>query len=333
MTLAEAYARLNIVQKFLPVGSSNRPGTAIVPTYITIHNTANSGRGADALMHAQYLKSAEARQRQVSWHYTVDDHRVVQNLLSTEIGWHAGSREGNRQSVGVEICENEGIDTGAAVDRASLLSAILMHSLNVSPMRIVPHQFWTGKHCPHIILDSYPGGMKRFGEMATGYLTNLEAAQAPADAPAADRQWRQLVGAYAHAPIAYPQLKAVTLAQWILASDRGTTGLAATYMNYCALLWRPEMAVYASAVRYESADGAADYCAFASPEAFILGYWHFVDRAPYRGWEAHTDSAEAFIRFLADAGFDSSPEYAANVLARVDEANQMLSQTQDQAGS
>lgn len=39
MTQDEAYERLNIEIDLIPTGSSNRPGTRIQPTYITIHNT------------------------------------------------------------------------------------------------------------------------------------------------------------------------------------------------------------------------------------------------------------------------------------------------------
>lgn len=34
---------VNIIQDFIPVGANNRPGYAMTPLYITVHNTANTG--------------------------------------------------------------------------------------------------------------------------------------------------------------------------------------------------------------------------------------------------------------------------------------------------
>jgi N-acetylmuramoyl-L-alanine amidase CwlA len=58
MTLEEAFQKLNVVQDFVPTGSSNRPGRRLTPTHITIHNTDNAGPGADARAHARYIKGA-----------------------------------------------------------------------------------------------------------------------------------------------------------------------------------------------------------------------------------------------------------------------------------
>lgn len=38
---------VNIIQDFIPVGANNRPGYAMTPLYITVHNTANTAVGAD----------------------------------------------------------------------------------------------------------------------------------------------------------------------------------------------------------------------------------------------------------------------------------------------
>ena len=43
-----------------------------------------------------------------SWHYTVDDIKVIKQLPINEKGWHAG--KGNSSSIGIEICMHEGID-------------------------------------------------------------------------------------------------------------------------------------------------------------------------------------------------------------------------------
>jgi hypothetical protein len=176
MTQDEAFEQLNIIVDLIPAGSSNRPsslpgGDKIQPSFITIHNTANASKGADALMHAKYVKGPDARARKVSWHFTVDDKRCVKHLPTNEKGWHAGA--GNSKSIGIEVCENKGIDEDAAVERASLLAAVLMFALNIPPDRIVSHQHWTGKDCPHIILRR-PGGFNALREQAADFLSQLE---------------------------------------------------------------------------------------------------------------------------------------------------------------
>lgn len=177
MTQEEALERINVIVDLIPAGSSNRPsslpgGQKIQPTHITIHNTANAAKGADALMHAKYVKGPDARARKVSWHFTVDDKRCVKHLPTNEKGWHAGV--GNSRSIGIEVCENKGIDEEAAVERASLLTAVLMLALNIPPERIVSHQDWTGKDCPHIILRR-TGGFDAFRSQAADFLAEIEA--------------------------------------------------------------------------------------------------------------------------------------------------------------
>lgn len=169
--------RLNLKTDFIPAGARNRSGRPLTPTFITIHNTANASKGANALMHARYLKGSEAQQRLVSWHFTVDDVQCVQHLPLHERGMHAGTALGNAQSIGIEICENVGIDQPAANQRAALLTAALLSRLNLSVSHVVPHQHWSGKKCPHLLLDAN-GTIKNF--LA---LVKVELAALPATAP------------------------------------------------------------------------------------------------------------------------------------------------------
>lgn len=147
---------LNLETDLIPKSNSNRPGTAIKPLFITIHNTDNPGQGADARAHALYVKGAAAQSRKVSWHYTVDDKRCIKHLPINEIGWHAGSGAGNSQSIGIEICMNQGIDQEAANRRAATLAAILMYDLGIPLDKVVTHQHWTGKQCPRLLLADWP---------------------------------------------------------------------------------------------------------------------------------------------------------------------------------
>lgn len=151
---------LNLEIDFIPEFNSNRPRTKITPLFITIHNTDNTHKGADCLAHARYVKSKAARDRRVSWHYTVDDLLCVKHLPVDEMGWHAASSEGNRKSIGIEICMHQGIDQAAANERAAMLTAILMYDLDIPIERVVTHHHWSHKNCPRLLLDNGKPGRK-----------------------------------------------------------------------------------------------------------------------------------------------------------------------------
>lgn len=140
----------------------------------------------------------------------------------------------------------------------------------------------------------------------------------------------RLVARYRAARIAYPALKPVTLAQWTLESGRGTSRLATRHLNFAGLKWRSEMVGYATPVAYEASDGLDYYCAFASLDAFIAGYWKFLSRPPYDGWEARAaESPEAFLRFVADVYNPAGALYADRVLALLPEASRRLAEAPD----
>jgi N-acetylmuramoyl-L-alanine amidase len=135
----------------------------------------------------------------------------------------------------------------------------------------------------------------------------------------------ELVTRYKAAPIAFPDLKPVTLAQWILESGRGTSGLAMEHLNFGGLKWRSEMVGFATPVEFEAHDGHDFYCKFGSLDAFIVGYWKFLSRSPYDGWETRAaDGPEAFIRFIGPIYNPAGDVYVAQILALVAEATQRL---------
>jgi N-acetylmuramoyl-L-alanine amidase len=134
-----------------------------------------------------------------------------------------------------------------------------------------------------------------------------------------------LVARYKTADIAFPALKAMTVAQWILESGRGTSRLATEHLNFGGLKWRSEMVGFATPVEHEAHDGLDFYCKFASLDAFIVGYWKFLSRSPYNGWEDRAvQGPEAFIRFIGPIYNPAGLTYVNQILALVDEATQRL---------
>lgn len=144
---------MNIVRRLS--NNRNHFGTGNKKRYITIHQTANTSRGADALAHARYMNNGSP----TTWHYTVDDKRIVQHFSHDIMCWHAGDGrgKGNTQSIGVEMCVNSDGDYKKALTNLSNLVQYIMKVENIPPSNIVPHKRWTGKNCPSQILNGYAG--------------------------------------------------------------------------------------------------------------------------------------------------------------------------------
>lgn len=156
------------IEQRLITRTDNRPNEAFkdnTADYITIHETANKAPTATAESHASWLFRDGGAS--YSWHYTVDSQPVVfQSLRETEQGWHAGdgSGPGNKTSIGIEICVNDGGDFEAAREHAAELVAML-NEKGFGLQGTVPHQFFSGKHCPSQILDNdlWDNFLKRVG--------------------------------------------------------------------------------------------------------------------------------------------------------------------------
>lgn len=113
--------------------------------------------------------------------------------------------------------------------------------------------------------------------------------------------YQELVDAIKRTDIKYNKLKPAMLAQCMLESGRCTTNLAKLYNNGAGMKMRPEMVGYAESVYYKTGSeptGGADFCSFKDADAFVKGYWHFLSRSPYKGWESHTNSCEEFLAFV-----------------------------------
>lgn len=146
--------------------------------WITVHETGNRSRGADAAAHGNYLAGPN-RPMSNSWHYSVDENEAVQSYEDIKQCWHSGMGRdhGNLNSVAIEICVNSDGDWLGAVENAAALVRILMERHNIPLSRVVQHNYWSGKNCPQQIRRG-EGGItwSKFLEMVV--------AGTPASAPA-----------------------------------------------------------------------------------------------------------------------------------------------------
>ena len=116
--------------------------------YITIHETANTGKGADAQAHANL--QSRVNPRAASWHYQVDDKQAIQSFSHDFQLWHAGDSKGtgNLQSIGIEICVNSDGNFAKAIDNAAALVRKIMKDEGIPLSNVVQHSKWSGKNCP-----------------------------------------------------------------------------------------------------------------------------------------------------------------------------------------
>ncbi|WP_240517012.1 peptidoglycan recognition protein family protein, partial [Bacillus pseudomycoides] len=141
---------------------------AMTPEFITVHNTYND---ASAENEISYMIG---NNNSVSFHVAVDDKEAVQGIPFDRNAWHAGdgNGNGNRKSIGVEICYSlsGGDRYYKAEDTAAIIIAQLMEQFNIPISNIRTHKSWSGKHCPHRMLDE--GRLDHFIEKVNNAFNN-----------------------------------------------------------------------------------------------------------------------------------------------------------------
>lgn len=154
--------KATVIVDIIPKGNHEiRPGTKINPKFITYHNTGNSGRGANAKAHNTYIHNMASYHPKdtthVSWHLSVDENYIYQHLPFDENAWHCGDgsekNSGNMTSIGIEICEHvDQKNYHQAEENAIALGKYIASELKINIKNHVPHQKWSGKFCPRVIL-------------------------------------------------------------------------------------------------------------------------------------------------------------------------------------
>lgn len=135
------------------------------PKYVVIHNTANN---ASANNEIAYMRR---NNKEVSFHYAVDDKEIVQGVEENRNAWHAGdgNGKGNRHGIAIEICYSKsgGKKFDAAERNAAELAASILKRYGWGVDHLKKHQDFSGKYCPHRTLDM---GWQRFVDMVQAAL-------------------------------------------------------------------------------------------------------------------------------------------------------------------
>lgn len=139
--------------------------------YLVIHDTGNSGVGANAIAHAKYFGGGD---RQASAHYFVDEKGSVQVVEDDRASWHCGDGRGkngitNENSIGIELCINKDGDYHLAFINLAILTAQLMKKYKIPLSRVVRHFDASGKICPRSMSANGWEEWKEFQELLQLY--------------------------------------------------------------------------------------------------------------------------------------------------------------------
>lgn len=158
----------------------------MVEEYITIHNTAMDAPASNEINYMIGNNSA------TGYHFAVDDKEVIQGLPLDRNGFACGDGKygnGNRKSISVEICYSR--SGGEKYKKAEALTiklvAQLLHERKWSTDRVKPHQFWSGKYCPHRIFDNKEWNSIISRINAELQVLNGKKAVTPVSAPVSER--------------------------------------------------------------------------------------------------------------------------------------------------
>lgn len=138
----------------------------MTPQFIVVHNTANDATARDEIA---YMIS---NNKEVSFHYAVDDIEVVQGISENRNAWHAsdgGQGKGNRKGIAIEICYSKsGGDRFIKAEQNAIeLIVDILKRYNWGVDKVTKHQDYCGKYCPHRTLDM---GWDRFIKMVEAKL-------------------------------------------------------------------------------------------------------------------------------------------------------------------
>jgi flagellum-specific peptidoglycan hydrolase FlgJ len=141
--------------------------------------------------------------------------------------------------------------------------------------------------------------------------------------------WNQFVSAVSTAKIEAPDLKKVYLAQCMLESGHGTSLLFTKLGNPTGLKWRDELQAFANKkflITPTEPEGAY-WCSWKTPEDAVNGYWKFISRSPYAGWQQHKNDPLGYLKHIHSCGYATDENYVKKVSGCFKEAENLLKET------
>ena len=219
----------------------------------------------------------------------MDDKVIYQHLPLDENGWHAGDGAGgtgNRESIGIEICENQDGNRSRAEANAAWLTAKLLEAYNLGLNRVKQHYDWSGKNCPRV-LRSRKNGWADFLNAVQQNLTPAEGTPIRGEARATVEQARE----WARRRQAHQRFIDIAAVYWSYGEKTGIrpevlyaqSAKETAFGRYGGAV-KPEQNNWAGIkVRQPRGEAAEDFESFATPQEGVRG--HFNHMAAYLGLE------------------------------------------------
>ena len=139
--------------------NNRRPGFVMTPKYLTIHSTGNPSSTAK---NERAWLTNPTNDRTASYHIVVDEKEAIEVLPLNEVAWHAGdgNGQGNRASIGIEICESG--NRAKTLQNAVKLVTKMLKERNWGVEKLRRHFDWSGKICPRILQPNNWAGWNKF---------------------------------------------------------------------------------------------------------------------------------------------------------------------------
>lgn len=143
--------------------------------FLTIHQTGNTKKGANAQMHANLQSGVYG----ASWHYQVDDKEAIQSFEHGYSCWHSsdGRGNGNLNSIAIEGCINEDGNYVQSIKNMAELAAIILKQEGIPISNMKQHNDWdikNRKNCPAQIRAGKDGiNWTKFVQMVQDNLNKL----------------------------------------------------------------------------------------------------------------------------------------------------------------
>ena len=163
---------MNYIVDHIPITKNDpkrRPGIKMTAEYLTIHSTANPR--STARNERGWLVNP-SNKRTASFHIAVDDKESVECIPLNEVAYHAGNRNGNYKSIGIEICESG--NRQKTLQNAIWLTAKMLYERNWGIDRLKRHFDWSGKICPGIMASNNWQGWAEFKQNVANELEKIK---------------------------------------------------------------------------------------------------------------------------------------------------------------
>lgn len=146
-TRSKKQETMNLVQKFIPDGTPCDTKKKLEKIEsITIHWTGPYPGQSPSDVRDWWVNS----KGEASAHFIVKDSEVLQCWPTNKVAWHAGCKQGNDTSIGIEV-----IPMNVEGEFSKLSIKTLRQLLDTLPLvPVIRHYDWTGKECPKYYCNS-----------------------------------------------------------------------------------------------------------------------------------------------------------------------------------